>query len=121
MNNRPERYPTLIFPMATGKDINVEVVIGSNNPESWELFALLRSARELRHLLNQAAPDLRAYNLISTSPELDRLLHLLDQIPDQARREFDSFQRDRRAVFDFHTTVRTHPATLFTQIKKPFL
>lgn len=121
MNNRPERYPTLIFPMATGKDINVEVVIGSDNSESWELFALLRSARELRHLLNQAGPDLRAYNLISASPDLDRLLHLLDQIPDQARREFASFRRDRRAVFDFHTTVKTQPNFFFNAPKKPFL
>jgi hypothetical protein len=121
MNNRPERYPTLIFPMATGKDINVEVVIGSDNSESWELFALLRSARELRHLLNQAGPDLRAYNLISASPDLDRLLHLLDQIPDQARREFASFRRDRRAVFDFHTTVKTQPNFFFNSPKKPFL
>lgn len=104
-------YPSIVFHFQRRPPLIVEVEIRADDPEAWELYALLKQARNLHCNIAAVMPLLEASHLILPDPAVVALKELLESLPYMARAEQESFMRHQDSYRIYRDTAYSTPAS----------
>ena len=112
MNHKnPMKYPGL-FISVEGRPIEIEVPIPLNSIEGWQVFALLKAARQLHFLTSQCLPLLKAASLLEPNENVEALEDLMNKIQQDAINSQRTFMKRRayqQAIFHDPKGIHTRP------------